>query len=449
MKMCSKALVRLSILGCALALAACGGGGTDGGNGNGGNGGGAGNGAGTMTTGTGGMGSSSGMMGGTGGTGTSGMMGGTGGTGGGMMGGTGGTGGGNSTLDCGSDPALDGTCKDMSRGVYAIKTVLDTYWYDEKNQGTPIVDPGRGNLTIYLMGRIEDICDNGTDGVGVMKACGSDMPPFTSDVTCDAYQLQFDPSIWDQPTMPTFTTKGSTTGFNPGDTLTLAQAIGLVGISLDDPMATWPTSSETGTFTCAAGSGMQCFPDQDGDGQPGITVTLKTGSDYRPNGCGGFDAPFTYRGSPTSVDPAAAGGTGSGIRAKEVHIGLRTTLGGSGVIGSDCMSGEGPATAPETAIESRAFDCKVDPASLPNGDTDHPDNNCTAAEATFVDDNVPNYHVLQKDEKPPTTGLNFPLAHAGDMLDQTPSPGPTASMKRLGDLDGMFTCANVRAAFGN
>jgi hypothetical protein len=456
----SKAL-GLGVLGCALALAsACasktgnktGGSGTTGGgaatgvSSGGATGGGAGATGGTGATagGSGGSGSGGKVGGGTGATSGSGGGGGTGATS-----GSGGTGGVPAMSCTGAGPAKTGACRKTAEGIYAIKTLLDVWWQDEKNQGTPIVDPGRAPMTIYLMGDLQNVCDDGSGGTGVMKACGSELPPFTSDVACDAFQLQFPDEMWDKPTMPTFNTGGSTTGFEPGSVLTLAKAIGLVGIFLDKPDGTWPMSTQTGSFACkdamgAAKMGMDCFPDQDGDGQPGVTVKLKTGSVFKPNGCGGGNAAFTYRGSPTSVDVAAAGGTGAGVRAVEVHIGLRTVLGGSGAIAADCMSGVGDAVAEK--IESRAFSCKVDPMSVPSGDTSHMNNDCSAAEATFVDDNVPNYHILQKGDKPPASGLNYPLAHTGDMLDQTPSVGPRASMVRLGDRGAKFTCVDVRAA---
>ena len=309
------------------------------------------------------------------------------------------------------------------------------------------MDPARDTITIYLMGEIKDVCDDGK-GKGIMRACGSQLPPFTSDVTCDAYQLEFADAIWDKPDMPTFETVGSTSGFDPGAILSIAQVAGLVGIKLNAGAA-FPTSTETGTFACEGAMGLGCFPDQDGDGFPGVTVSLKTGSEYKPSGCGlGGANAYTYRGSPTSLDVGAAGGTGSGVRAAQVHVGLSTMLGGAGTIAADCASGKGDAMAPEDAIKSRVASCKVDPASLPSGDTAHANNDCDSTEAQFVDDNVPNYHVLQKDEMPPAGSmLNWPLSKAGsELMPATASKGPLSAVVRLGDLGGTFTCADVRAA---
>jgi len=147
-------------------------------------------------------------------------------------------------------------------------------------------------------------------------------------------------------------------------------------------------------------------------------------------------------GSPTTLALDAGGGAGGGIRTKEVYVGLLTTLGGTGKIDDGCMSGMGDGMAPEDAIKSRVAKCSVDPTTLPDGDMDHPDNACSGDEATFVDENVPNYHVLQKDQAPPS--LDYPN---GMKVDPTASTGPQSAVKRLGDPGKTFTCADVRAAF--
>lgn len=446
----SKGLLR-GVLGCALAIAgACGGEtGDEGGNSNAGTTAHAG-GTGQTTGGTGTPGNAGRTGGGSGTSGTGSMM--SGGTGstpmGGMSGGAGTTApaADGAPMCQGTGTALTGACRTNANGVYALKTELDVWWPSVGDP--PVMDAGRGKITIWLKGDLSDVCEDGKGGKGIMHACGADVPPFVSDLTCDAYKLEFPDSLWDSPMMPTFETTGSTNGFTPGSVLDIAKATGLVGIMLNDTEGPWPTAAQTATVACkdAAGAtkmGQDCFPDHDGDGKPGVTVSMRTSGMYMDKGCGGFNSAFMFRGAPPSVADGAlaGGGAGGGRRASKFFIGLRNTLGGGGPIGDDCASGNGDAIGER--IESRVWDCELDPASTDGGDTA-----CTSEEAVFVDTNSPVYTILQKDGTPPAN-IDLPETQKsnGLMFDRTPSVGPKAWVKRLGNPGANISCADVRAAF--
>lgn len=330
---------------------------------------------------------------------------------------------------CGK-PAKEGMCKDKAPGVYALKTEVDVWWRDENNSPT-LYDPGRGKITVYFLGELSDICEDGSGGKALMKSCGTRLPPLYAEANCGIIQIVFPDALWDAPTMPKFMTTGSTSGFNPGDILTVDPTAGLVGIELPSIDAAFPTYTETTTFTCPSGTAEKCFPDQDGDGKPGITVEIQQSGTppAAPYPCAGeaILGPWKYIAAPFSVE---AGLTGDG--AKNVFIGLRTRLGGSGAIGPDCMSGAGAASA--MGFESRTFDCvtKTDAA-------------CTPAQSEFVDKNNPSYNVLQVGEMPPADWMH-PSAAADAVLDRSPSKGPQSSVVRLGDLGQDFTCEQVRGA---
>jgi hypothetical protein len=215
---------------------------------------------------------------------------------------------------------------------------------------------------------------------------------------------------------------------------------GLLGLELmGDPMtATFPTWQQTVDFTCGTGkAGEMCFPDHDGDGKPGVTVAMKT--------TGNFDAApykasdgsaFPFKPAPVSSNPLdLLNGTG----AKTVYVGLRTALGGSGKIASDCKSGVGDAVAAENAIQSRATTCILNTDAL-----------CSDAQIEFVDKNVPNYHILQKGGTPPAAPMwgthNRPEAKTALDAARTPSKGPLSSVVRLGDLGMAASCADIRNA---
>lgn len=351
---------------------------------------------------------------------------------GGVSGGMAGTG----ALMCGSGEVKEGMCKQKAEGIYAIKLEADVWWKDNGAGllGLQLVDPGRGKIVVHLMGRLTDVCEDGSSGVGEIKGCGTTLPPFRSDANCDSFQIQFPDALWDAPTMPKFITKGSTTGFNPGDVLTLDQATGLLGIAMADTEGPWPTYMETAAYACPLGTGEQCFPDHDGDGKPGITVKMgRIGeTDVEAGGCSGFDPPlpFVFRGAPLDGGPLAL--VDEAPRAETIYIGLRVRMGGAGAIGSDCASGWGESTA--KYMNSRVWDCEVSDGT-----------NCADTAANFVDSVAPVYNILDKGAAPPADVL-LPATQGGGPLDQTPSRGALSALVRLGDLDQSFSCADVRNA---
>src|SRR5262249_23083898 len=150
----------------------------------------------------------------------------------------------------------------------------------------------------YLRGKVTEVCDDGTGKV-VVHPCGTTLPPIFADVAAGVVQITFPDALWDAPMIPDYNTT-LTTGFAPGDTLALAKAAGLVGISLTAEDATWPTPAQTATITCKDGkSKADCFPDMDGDGKPGITVKMKTdGTPPNPGYTSGA-GPWKYSPAPT------------------------------------------------------------------------------------------------------------------------------------------------------
>jgi hypothetical protein len=71
---------------------------------------------------------------------------------------------------------------------------------------------------------------------------------------------------------------------------------------------------------------------------------------------------------------------------------------------------------------------------------------CSAAGATFVDQNAPTFHVLLRGETPPERWKHR-RADADAKLDRSASLGPRNTTLRLGNLDTELSCADVRDAF--
>jgi hypothetical protein len=332
---------------------------------------------------------------------------------------------------CKTTDVLDGTCKAMTPGVYAVKSQVDVWWQDDAMP--PLVDSGRSKITVYLKVDISDVCDDGSSSKAVIKPCGTELPAFSSDATCDAFQIEFPNELWDMPSMPTYTTSASVSGFNPDDILTLAPITSLLGIELMDQEGAWPKPAETGTFACKSGTGPKCFADTDGDNKPGITIKMgKIGMTLSPKGCSPDllnpdGRPIVFRGAPLDAINAL---DDNSPRAETLYIGLRTRLGGSGAIDAECKGGVGDSVAEH--LDSRVVDCV-----LVDGKP------CTPAQSKFVDDSAPNWNILKKGEHPPATVVTM---RDKKPIDQTPSMGPRSSMVRLGDTGDAVDCAAIRGA---
>jgi hypothetical protein len=343
-------------------------------------------------------------------------------------------------------------CQDKIEGVYAVKIEMDVWWQDEVNGTNELTDPGRGKINLYFKNEITDV--NQVTGVGTshMRVCGLEMPPQVSSASCAAVQMQFPDALWDSSNVPVLQSTSSITGFEPGDLLTVTKTLGFLGLSLNNGAA-FPGSDDTVLLACPEGTGTlwgngqnpslpdaPCFPDQDGDGNPGITATFKSdmtqiqGPGY---GCGvaplDLSYKFTFNGAPLGLLSVLPGPT-TGARAG--WIGLETEAGSTSTINSDCASGVGTAST-GAGLPMRLLHCTQNGGSP-----------CTHADSAFVDKNVSNYHVLLSGEAPPADWkFGSPLNDTkSGLLDRSMSKGPRSSVVRLGDVGTTFTCSQVRAA---
>lgn len=348
------------------------------------------------------------------------------------------------TTDAGRDAAFEGTLQcDLDAGAsvatpdgwFAAMMTLDVWW-----PGQPLTDPGRGEIEIDTLSRVDDA---GT----TIKVCGITLPTYTSDGFCDAYQLTIPDEAWDSPTMPRFTAR-SIDDADAGN-ITLAAATALIGIDFlnGEEDGDWPTSNRTGQVACEAGIGRPCFPDHDNDSFDGVTAHFRIdGAMYTgPYGSGSCTngQPYTYGGSITVINlGGGGGGFGAGPRADRVRLGLRTRVLGPGASDSDCTAN----------VDLRAYDCTIDPTTLPTGYTrpatgTTPENACVDHEAQLVDDLMPAYRVLARGQAPGESMPPLGWVMASRDIDKRPSTGSRSAFVRLADLAGAEpTCAQVRAA---
>jgi hypothetical protein len=328
-------------------------------------------------------------------------------------------------------------CPDVANGVYGIKTVLDVWWQDDVDP--PLVDAGRGRVTVLQKATLSDVCDDGSIGHAELQLCGLIQPPTVSWVMCQARQLEIPDAVWDSAMMPRLVTTGTVSAFGVDGVLSLTQASGLIGISLPDKDGPWPSLPDLLTP-----NGEHSFLDHDGDGRPGIAMRFANiGTSYRASGCSLEGAqPITFAGGPLDFTGICYPTSDECDHAAEVDVGLRTQLSASGSVsscGRESASIIGASSADSIALGVAS--CVRNDGTV-----------CNESEIELTASMMEPYNILAEGDAPPTTVLASPCdctdGCTGEAcpLDQTASVGPRSALVRLGDADQAFDCASVRDA---
>jgi hypothetical protein len=320
-------------------------------------------------------------------------------------------------------------------GSYGVRITVDTAWDGRDSALAALTDDGRGSIQLYYMAEVASV-DNGSNAVtGVGRVCGIKLPQFYSTTLCESYQAIFPDSIWESSKLENPPLDGHYECGTQGCVLSLGPSTFLHGIRLDNSEAQWPTAQQTRSLRCRNQPNMSCFPDDDDDGHPGLTVTLVTTGKAPPsNGC--QDRGYSYRAAPLSGSPAAIF---DGVRRTDrIQLGVRARVGVSVRFGDDCTTGMGSAIA--QYVNSRATGCIVQEGTFdflgdrfPAGKNEA----CTSTEATFIDQSMPEYQVLTAGQAP---------AETSSRKNVMPSPGPTVSVVRFGTAGMSVSCDMVRQA---
>ena len=336
-------------------------------------------------------------------------------------------------LSCDADGARSaspaGSCQRLAQGVYAVDVELDVWWQDTVDPEVAIFDPGRGKVRITSKLALGEFCADGRASAA-LQTCGLQLPQLYIDAEGGVLQLAAPDAVWDRADMPVATTTARVQGFGEDEQVALDKVSPTLGIELDRA-ASWPSYDETAFVACGQGrTGQACFVDQDGDGQPGITLTVQS-TDAPGDALYGHPNGWRYTPMPTSPAPFVVG-----AGAARVFAALRTELtlpSLMGALGADCH-GDGetqPATAQDVLL--RVFDCTMRDGAP-----------CGVAAATFVDQHIPAFHVLAAGEAPPATWKH--LRHDADaLLDRSPSQGPRSTTRWLADSDQNPSCDEVRS----
>jgi len=181
---------------------------------------------------------------------------------------------------------------------------------------------------------------NGNKFTGKSLTCGVSLPDLTLNglgsiaAGGSKVQIAIPASVWTQPTMPTYASTGSLTGWNPGDMITIDPTMALIGLALPsgtDPTSyAWPSSS----WSFPMGT---TFTDDDGDMNPGITASPLDGNGY-------------------VLPPTAIGLIGSAPSADKVYLATRNEVSLSGSWKS-CTDIAG--TAMVTKFDNHVVGCHV------------------------------------------------------------------------------------------
>jgi hypothetical protein len=286
---------------------------------------------------------------------------------------------------CADPPESDGACEGKLAGAYGVEVKVDVAWSDEVNPTAPAFAPGRGQVTALLIAELSGLCPGETEGALVTRICDLRLPVLHADATDADVQLIVPQATWEKSRIPEFAAHVRSSRAEPGFEI-VSPVIAMLGIELESENAAWPSHRDTALVTCGDGrSGAGCFPDQDEDGRPGIT--LRAAASGTP--------------LPTDVGLPLAG-----IGASALFAGLRTKLGGSYPVGAECNGAIGDATAAD--LELRVLDCEMQDGAP-----------CTPGAATIADRNLPVFHAQRA----------------------------TNRVLRLSDAGGAPSCADVREAF--
>jgi len=293
----------------------------------------------------------------------------------------------------GTGPRLDEACASELPGWYGLAYDFDVTFEDGAVDAEPSFAPGRGRLRILLKAAVQGACPTDAPKASELELCGLELPALTA-ADGGKHPLALATPLAHWPAHPRLSTQFRATDLGPRAQLSHAPLDLFLGV---EPAADsgWPTYADTPFFACGSErQGSACFPDADGDGEPGITIQLPGSADGE-HGCD-----TRVSGLPSDVAPSP------GPRVSALYLGLRTQLRGSFTFDPGCEAGVGTAEAEDVAL--RVLDCSLDSGAR-----------CNPRQATFVDQHAPTFK----------------------------SQGGRLVARRLAPSGSVITCQDVRTAF--
>jgi hypothetical protein len=267
----------------------------------------------------------------------------------------------------------------------------------------------------------------GSGGRTSQKLCHVELPTYTSDVTCAAYALSFEPTVWDGPESSWREIASKPEPLQPNGTML---SHGPIALSASD--------------------------DLEMDGEPGLTLSIRDdGSTFVSELDSGLcSSGINYRYSAVFTEPAP-GGIGAVDKHQRVFAELDVALTGHAQLSGDCTS-----LASATAmgnVSIAPLGCAItltDRFLVPPGDREQLDDmryRCNEQDLDYLLARIPEYQPLAEGEQPGET--NPPLGWSSMRetprdIDRTASAGPQVVFYRIGDLSiPEPNCENARHAF--
>jgi hypothetical protein len=264
-------------------------------------------------------------------------------------------------------------------GTYALAGDLEVSWEGTNLAGfLPVLAAGSGKLRIVTL--LELTANAGSahkqtkDYKASVRACEVVTPDFSSNTAGqfasptgqpEFYGIAFADQVWEAPGMPRWETRVRAGCGQPGCIMESDSLNALIGLDLDDPTGSWPETRDDARLH---------FRDDDGDGNPGVTVTTRG-----PEGTSISGQPYTK----PPVDLTLAN------RATQIMLGVRLETALTGSI-QDCehMDFRGSTTE----VNARAITCTY---ATQTG-AQHPCSEPSvfdSGQASFMDGNLPLWSV--------------------------------------------------------
>ena len=251
-----------------------------------------------------------------------------------------GTGASTATAGAGGSSTPPSACQPRSSVTIGVRMTFPVSW-----PATLGTTAGSGDFELLNVYRL---AVNGNAVTGTVSPCGSALPPLTFSGLIGGGNslIEIPDSVWETPGFPTFDSTGTLGGWTAGSTVEIPASGALVGLTMTDPTAPWPSSSADVDAV-----------DPDADGNPGITAIPATGN--------GLTSP------PVSI---------IGPRVDQVDIVSRTA---GGLTGAFTSCTELAGTAALEFFDNHVVGCRtVNGAACNASQTDFVDSNRTIYEAS-------------------------------------------------------------------